>query len=128
MEVTAQSCPDGRHDCHNRSGDTDVVESFTAHRLLHHGAPVEAQAAVGAMSTTDVGAAIFSVTRTSRVSILKLHMSRPLPLNALIAPPVEQNTMECHSTWIFCSILVMVAVDKPHACVMSMTQATTTSV
>ena len=47
MEVTAQSCPDGRHDCHNRSGDTDVVESFTARRLLHHCAPVEAQAAVG---------------------------------------------------------------------------------
>ena len=47
MEVTAQSRPDGRHECHHGSCDTDVVESFTAHRLLHHSAPVEAQAAVG---------------------------------------------------------------------------------
>ena len=47
MEVTAQSRPDGRHDCHNRSGNTDVVESFAAHRLLHHDAPVEAQTAAG---------------------------------------------------------------------------------
>ena len=47
MEVTAQSCPDGRHDSDNGSSDTDVVESFAGHRLLHHGAPVEAQTTVG---------------------------------------------------------------------------------
>ena len=45
--MTAEGGPDGRHDRDDGRGDADVVESLPRHRLLDHGAPVEAQTAVG---------------------------------------------------------------------------------